>query len=200
MLDRLLVRRAGSVAAGFLLLGRIDILTLLGKWSLAMARTEPSWSVPAWLPSRSPAAPQSVANAQDSAGAMEASRLSERSRPQRPVDDFPIADGPDCCDVSICVRKTIVIQVFALCVEKFNAAFLKSLGKTALAVGVSSPASGRSAGCRPNEGPSKLEISRKSWANSGHSAALLNLVGNPGAGGTAFAMVRWQAPRKAARR
>ena len=91
-----------------------------------MAITEPSWSVPARPLAPSPAESQSVANAIDSGGVVTAGRQFERSRPPRLVDDFHRADGPISRDVSICVRKTIVIQVVASRVEKFNAALPKS--------------------------------------------------------------------------
>ena len=119
--DRLPVRRAGCVAAGFLLLGPIEILTLLGKWSLAMAITEPTRSVPVCLTAPAQAGLQSAANAMDFGGMVGDCPPWGCSDPRRLVADFHRVNRGSSLDVSIWLSKTIVNQVLALCVEKFNA-------------------------------------------------------------------------------
>jgi hypothetical protein len=189
--DRQTVRRAGCAAVGFLLLGPIEILTLLGMWSLAMAITAPTWSASDWLRAPAQAAPQNVANAMDSGGGAEDSQGWAHNRPRRLVDDFHIADSPRSCDVSIRVRKTIIIQVVALSVEKLNADSAKSLRKTALAGGVKSPICVGFAARSAKEGRVRSQISRKSEAIDRQFPMLPNLGLNLRVGGTAFAMGRW---------
>ena len=108
------------------MLGPIEILTLLGKWSLAMAITEPTRSAPVWPDEPAQTALQSVANAMDFGGMVGDCPPWGCSDPRLLVDDFHRVNRGSSLDVSIWVRKTIVNQVLALCVEKFNAVLPES--------------------------------------------------------------------------